>query len=134
MDTGAVVKFAYLAGVVALIAGGLFVYPAPDDALALPDTIVVKFVNDTGQEVNDLHVEFNVSMNSSIVAHQAGVPFAVSEPDGMSVHFSQGTLQDGQDTTWSFTADVPSGSLTVVSAVWTYDGEVVGAATFEVVD
>ena len=117
-----------------LIAGGLLVYPAPDDALALPDTIVVKFTNDTGQEVNDLHVEFNVSMNSSIVAHEAGVPFAVSEPDGTLVHFTQGTLQAGQDTTWSFTADVPSGSLTVVSATWTHDGDVVGPAKFEVVD
>lgn len=114
-----------------VLGGGIVLGVAPAFA-DHADAANFVFLNDTGQDANDLHVLFNVDMMNSIIGWQnQGVDLPVHMRVGSWVHLSGAIVPDQSGTEFRFAAMVPDGmDLEVLEAYWTWDGENIGAAAF----
>jgi len=117
---------ATLAGVIGLVA---VIAPAIADQPASANFV---FLNDTGQEANDLHVLFNTDMTNSVIGWQGqGTNLPIHSRVGSWVHLSGASVPDQNGTEFRFAAMVPDGQdLEVLEAYWTEDGENIGPASY----
>lgn len=137
--TAAAVVVALLGALVAVSgsdeAAAITPTPSPTPTPSIPSTVAT-FVNDTGQVVNDLHVEVGLAGSVSLTANAPGCPV----PSGTG-----GNLISSIDVVWSATCVDPGESVTleifadcfsplcgppgVSSHYWTLNGTPVGTPT-----